>query len=94
MRVLTHACRGRPKSAAVYRCCVRPNDAANMLITIEDVVIVVASRSRLVGLFKNQHANALILHGNAIARDRPPKRLVADLSLEKQVLKDIASRNL
>jgi hypothetical protein len=45
-----------------------------MPITIEYVVIVVASRSRLVGLFKNQHANALILHRKAIARDRPPKR--------------------
>jgi len=53
MRVLRHSGRNRPKPFAVFRCCVRPHDAANVALAVEHIVVVVApvaARAAFIGL--------------------------------------------
>jgi hypothetical protein len=58
MRVLWHAHCDRPKPFAIVRCRMRPHDAANVLLTLEYVVIVVspfATGSAFAGGLEDEH---------------------------------------
>ena len=53
MRVLRHSGRNRSKPFSVFRCCVRPHDAANVALAVEHIVVVVApvaARAAFIGL--------------------------------------------
>ena len=58
MGVLRHSRRDRPKPLAICRRSVRPHDAGNVLLAVEDVIIIVrpfAAQAGFKGAFEGEH---------------------------------------
>ena len=59
MRALRHPCRDRPEPWRLSRCRVRPHDAADVLLAVEHVAVVVrpyATQAGFGGAFEGEAA--------------------------------------